>query len=162
MVCYMRFNSTHHQVVVLFLQGNILVLEKRATDVQRSLKHLECWLTSGVWVCVCVHLATSGADAQLRVVSLDLFVQNVVSSNLLLEVHERGTILLSVDLFLIPGKYGSGYMDIWPLEGILFTLQLYLRQTRQTMGICLLTRKIHIVSGEWTANGAVYSTQFII
>lgn len=63
-------------------------------------------------MCVCVHLATSRADTQLRVVSLDLFVQNVVSSNLLLQVRQRGTILLRVDLFLIPGKYGSGYMDI--------------------------------------------------
>lgn len=49
---------------------------------------------------MCVHLAACRADAELRVVGLDLFVQDVVSSDLLLQVGHGGAVLLHVHQFL--------------------------------------------------------------
>lgn len=46
------------------------------------------------------HLATSGADTELRVVRLDLLVLDVVGGNLLLQICQGGAKLLRVDLFL--------------------------------------------------------------
>lgn len=47
-----------------------------------------------------VHLAARRADAELGVVGLDLFVQDVVSSNLLFQVRHGRAVLLRVHLFL--------------------------------------------------------------
>lgn len=46
------------------------------------------------------HLAACRADAELRVVGLDLFVQDVVSGDLLLQLCHGGAVLLGVHLFL--------------------------------------------------------------
>lgn len=59
---------------------------------------------SVLWLCFHAnkffHLAASGADAELRVVGLDLFVQDVMSSKLLLQICHGGAVLLHVHLFL--------------------------------------------------------------
>lgn len=47
-----------------------------------------------------VHLAACRADAELRAVGFDLFVQDVVSCDLLLQVCHGGAVLLRVHLFL--------------------------------------------------------------
>lgn len=47
-----------------------------------------------------VHLAAGRADAELRVVGLGFFVQDVMSSNLLLQVCHGRPVFLRAQLFL--------------------------------------------------------------
>lgn len=55
-----------------------------------------------------VHLAAGRADAQLGVVGLDLLVEDVVSSDLLLQVCHGGAELLCVHLFLLEKTHTKG------------------------------------------------------